>query len=340
MRIVKKFKVHRRELSDPRACMTIGASLYQLNGEMSKEQGGQHKELAPDEDACSADSPYARWTAGGSDLDSEDVFKYPPDAELLGTSWGSYLFSVPPTAHGRSERKVSIAKDPQTQSPVTKQSREHETPSIGNQSSPNRSILRTQSINSNSVSVAVANNLPAWDKAFRTHDRCTTAKSTCTSNSSIQPHPLFHRLLAALQETQEALDVCGINSSPLSVASRTMKQIQQQQAGGSDSQSCHLASEKCVKAVLEALVSQGKKMQEHAISLQKTATMMTRNQHQFAREQQDMQQMLETAFSSLMAQKVYNYNTCNMSLYTMILLQSKHWKRRKRHLKCKQSHVE
>lgn len=218
------------------------------------------------------DSPW--WTAGRSPgPDSEDVFKYP--TELLGTSWGSYLVSVPPTANapGRSEKKVIIAKDVQAQNQDIKQN-ELLVMSNHDQCSPKRSILRTPASQSNPV----------------------------TRNEAIQPHPLFHRLASSLQKAQEALQSCGINSSPLSEALTIVNKTQQQAMD--DANDSIRSCRECIESVLKALVCQGKKMEEYAISLQHTAAVLSRNQRQFTRDHHEMQQMMETAFSHIMSQKV------------------------------------
>lgn len=225
------------------------------------------------------DSPW--WIAGRSPgPDSEDVFKYPP--ELLGTSWGSYLFSVPPTATapGRSEKKVIIAEDVQAQNPDIKQNELLVIPNH-DQCSPKRSILRTPALK-----VAEA-----------------SQSDPSARNEATQPHPLFHRLASSLQKAQEALKSCGINSSPLSEALTIVNKTQEQAIGDADDsiQSCR----ECIESVLKALVCQGKKMEEYALSLQHTAAVLSRNQRQFTRDHHEMQQMMETAFSHIMSQKVH-----------------------------------
>lgn len=222
------------------------------------------------------ESPW--WSAGRSPgPDSEGVFKYPP--ELLGTSWGSYLFSVPPTATvpGRSEKKVVIARDTQARRPDIKQDEPPVIPSH-DQCSPKRSILRAPA-------VKVAEACPS------------------TRNVAIQPHPLFHRLAASLQKAQESLNSCGINSSPLSEALTAVNKTQQQAISDADE-----SIQSCIESVLKALVSQGKKIEEYAISLQHTAAALSRNQRQFTRDQHDMQQTMEAAYSHIMSQKVSGVN--------------------------------
>ena len=256
-------------------------------------------------DGSSTDSP---WMAGGSDVDAETVFKYPP--ELLGTSWGSYLFSGPPTAHGRSGRKVVIAEHPRTCGPGTDgRSGVRVPPAMSDQSSPKRGILRTPVVKSDHPAV-VASESPV---APRT--RATPTGASQTAASLTQPHPLFRHLLAALQAAQEGLDSCGVDNSPLSEACKLVRRKQHEVGGSHDTtttttedyaQSCELANEECVKAVLEALVLQAGKMQEHALSLQRTAAVLSRSRRQFAREQQDMQQAMEAALSYIVTQKVRN----------------------------------
>ena len=253
-----------------------------------------HKET--EGDGSSTDSP---WMAGGSDVDAETVFKYPP--ELLGTSWGSYLFSGPPTAHSRSGRKVVIAEHSRTCSPGTDgRSGVRVPPAMGDQSSPKRGILRTPVLKSDHTSAVAAGESPV---APRT--RATPTGAT----SLTQPHPLFRHLLAALQAAQEGLDSCGVDNSPLSEACKLVRRKQHEVGGTTTTTTeddAELANEECVKAVLEALVLQAGKMQEHALSLQQTAAVLSRSRRQFAREQQDMQQAMEAALSYIVTQKVRN----------------------------------
>ena len=194
------------------------------------------------------DSP-SWWKGEGTDLlNSEDTFKYPP--ELLGTSWGSYLISVPPTAHGgQSGRKVVIAD---TLNSVN--CKNGASQGLLQKSSPKRSILRTPG-------------------------RTITA----------EPHPLSQRLLATLRGAQEVMTSCGIDTSPLDHASATLKQKKNLRDN-----TTVMAGEECIEVVLDALVNQSRKLQEHAVTLHQTAIMLAKNQKQFVRDQQQFQQMVES----------------------------------------------
>ena len=195
-----------------------------------------------------ADTP--PWWREGGETDSEEAFKYP--SELLGTSWGSYLLSVPPTAQGRHSGNIA-----DTLNSLDEKNGELELHS-GTQkcSPPRRGILRTPATN-------------------------------CTSEEKkSQPHPLYQRLSSVLQEVEKAISSCGIDTAPLSHASRALTHKRRQETPS--------VGEEYVKVVLDALVCQSRKLQDHAVSLHHTAIMSAKSRQQFARDKQELQQMVDS----------------------------------------------
>jgi hypothetical protein len=214
------------------------------------------------EDERLADTPW--WKEGGAD-DLDESIMYPP--ELLGTSWGSYLASLPPTAG----RKVVLAgKDERT---ATRNGDKHGTSPL--RGSPRRST-------------------------FRNKDSSEPVAGTRRS----QPHPhSLQRLSTALQRALDSLVSCGIDASPLSRASATVNKFRTQQGGSIGVVVTSATEMTAEETVLEALACQAKIMEEHAMSLKHTAAVLTRNQEQFARDQLEMQQTIEAAFSQIVAQQ-------------------------------------
>lgn len=211
----------------------------------------------------------------GSDLEADDTFKYPP--ELLETSWSSYLFSLPPTA-GRSGRRVVISDDEHTQAGPKRKVRGQSQTAIDH-GPPKRSIL---------LSAVVGND------------------AAVTSATSCQPRPLLRSLIVTLEKAQKQLASCGIDSSPLLEARRTVETAREEGSLHPDTTTCRCAeaSARALEGVLAAVVLQAGKMQEYAAFLQLTAERLKKNQQQFAREQRELHQAMDTTISHIMAEKV------------------------------------
>ena len=207
-------------------------------------------------------------------------------AEFLSTSWGSYLFSLPPTA-GRSGRRMTI-----------------DSAHVGR--SENEAYEMSVS--------PTTHGLPS-----RSNHLCTVAMNARGGQNQL--HPLLHSLLSALSTTQKQLASCGIDSVPLGEACRLLDSnnqvpIQQEQTNHhSPTTSTPLCSESTVRLlehVLEALVLQAKRIQEHTNVLKRTAVQLRRNQQQFASGKQELQQAMEIALSHIMAEKVIAIFSSNL----------------------------
>ena len=202
------------------------------------------------------------WAVGSASDDQEEGPVYPPD--LLGTSWGSYLHSLPATAravHGcRPGRQVTVATLVERENKLVDHDGLKSNHSL--KESPKHPALQMQGA------------------------------------GSVQPRPSFQRLSAALQRAAESLASCGVESSPLTRASETVARLQKGQQRNQES------AEDCVDVVLGALVTQVKMIEEYAMSLKHTAAVLAKSQQQLARDQLEIQEQMEAAFSHIMAQKV------------------------------------
>ena len=211
---------------------------------------------------------------------NDSSFTYPQD--LLGTSWGSYLHSVPPTA-GRSSRKVVINPDPQPfQNKLP--------PVSADQASP-RGILRTP-----------------------------VAKDVGETSPKVQPHPLLQELqslVSAVIGVKDKLGQDGMDNSPLSSLCDTLvtthyelKQTLEQMSHSSDSSTDLLSSGflqlviKCLKTILQSLCEQGEKVQEQAVFLQQAGKQLSRNQRDFLKEHEELQCAIERSRAQLVIEKV------------------------------------
>ncbi len=239
-----------------------------------------------------------------SSLGNDHPFTYPPD--LLGTSWGSYLFSVPPTA-ARSSRKVVINATPQTLKlpPISAPSTDQE--------SPKRSILRTPVINDARTVLGRASRPARVEQA-----------------GEGQPHPLLQGLQSLVNvaaKTKEKISHSGIDSAPLSTLCETLVSSQYDlrqnlvdrlsaedrdtETSGStcssvDSVGLLQLVFKCLEATLQSLAEQGEKLKEKSEFLQQTGKHLNRSQRDFMREQNALQQAVETARTQLTIEQV-NY---------------------------------
>ncbi len=237
--------------------------------------------------------------SSSSSLDNDHAFAYPPD--LLGTSWGSYLFSVPTTA-ARSSRKVVINPAPQPLKlpPVSAPS---------NEQSPKRSILRTPTVKDGGAAPE------------RESKRRDPSEGECEHS---QPHPLLQSLQSLLNAavgTREKLSHCGVNSTPLSalcevltVAQHEVRQTLERSLcteGGDGGTVSSVVSFgllqlafKSLETALQSLAEQGEKLDEKAAFLQRTGKQLNRNQREFLREQNELQEAVEDARAHLAVEKV------------------------------------
>ena len=224
------------------------------------------------------------WAAGSSSTsleDQEDSFKYPQD--LLGTSWGSYLQSVPPTA-GQSSRRVVINVTPQTTqtkfSPLSSPSAVQ---------SPTRSILRTPLV-----------------KEGDPRERSLSGRAD-------EPHPLLNDLQSlfdTLATAKEKIGECGVSNSPLATLCGSLRSdlkravalmVSSNDANNSKVLSVLLG---LFKRIIQSLAKQGKKLQEQAVFLQQMGKQLSRSQVDFMKEQEEVQRALESARAQLIIEKV------------------------------------
>ena len=235
-------------------------------------------------------------SSGSSLLDerNDSSLGYPPD--LLGVSWGSYLHSVPPTA-GRSSRKVVINATPQ---PL-----ETKLPPISAASveqSPTRSILRT----------------PVVKEAGTVLVRPPKREEKVSGERS-EPHPLFvelHALINEVASSKEKMGEYGIDITPLSSLCETLvtsqnemkETVDQLVAVGSADSERLVATLRVViqylKALLQSLLEQGKKLQDQATFLQQTGRQMSKSQQSFMTEQEELQHAMERARAELAIERV------------------------------------
>ena len=201
----------------------------------------------------------------GRDLKAESNMDCSYPAEFLGTSWSSYLFSLPPTA-GRSGRKMPI-----------------DSAYVGR---PENEAYEM------SVS-PTTNGLPG------------RSDHNCTGQNQLHPHLLSLLSALSTMQKQLAsceIDSVPLNEACRLLDSNNHVPIQQEQLTSTPLWSENTV--RLLEGVLEALVLQVKRIHEHAIVLQQTAVQLRRNQRQFASEKQELQQAMEIALSHIMAEKV------------------------------------
>lgn len=227
------------------------------------------------------------WAAGSSSTsldEQEESFKYPQD--LLGTSWGSYLHSLPPTA-GQSSRRVVINTTPQT---VQTKLPPLSTPSAVQ--SPTRGILRTPLVKEGD---------PRGRKL---------------SSRADEPHPLLsdlQSLFDTLATAKEKIGECGVSNSPLAalcdsllgLRSDLKQAVSTMVSSSSDANNSKVLSVLLglFKRIIHGLAKQGKKLQEQAVFLQQMGKQLSRSQGDFMKEQEEVQHALESARAQLMIEK-------------------------------------
>lgn len=240
--------------------------------------------------------------SSSSSLDNDHSFAYP--ADLLGTSWGSYLFSGPPTA-ARSSRKVVINATPQPLKlpPIS-------APSL-DQTSPKRSILRTPGVKEGGTA---GGKVPLRLTARPDAHEAAAGEQECGQD---QPHPLLRGLQSlanAVAGVKEKLSYSGVDTTPLATlceglasSQHELRQTLEHSRFGEDSgvgAGVLRLAFTCLEAALQRLAEQGEKLKEKADFLQKTGKQLNRTQKELLKEQQELQETVERASAHLSAEKV------------------------------------
>lgn len=190
-------------------------------------------------------------------------------ADLLGVSWGSYLYSKPPS---RGEAEGQIDEDVE--------------PSSISQCDPHR-----------------GNQLSEHEAAE-------------DQNVANEPHPLLQHLeglMAALRKSKGELLKCGLDVSPLiplcnaTTASHSeLKQLMQALSrSGSECNTAVITSDlvhdlvEYLRAVLQGLVGQGRKLNVQAAFLQQMARQLSKTQRESLKEQREVQEAINASKSQL-----------------------------------------
>ena len=183
-------------------------------------------------------------------------------ADLLGVSWGSYLYSKPPS-RGEAEGQPTEDKSP---IPAPK------TPPI-------------------------------------------------VTSGANEPHPLLQHLeglMTALKKSKGELLKCGLDVSPLgplcnatTTSHEELKELMAALArAGSECNTAVITSDlvhnlvEYLRAVLQGLVGQGRKLNVQAAFLQQTARELSRAQRESLKEQREVQETIRASNSQLEAERV------------------------------------
>ena len=226
----------------------------------------------------------------------EGKMTYPQD--LLGVSWGSYLYSVPPTARGRNDQGSQILNSFQSKDVCTDATNANLKDNIVAMDQVGNSTLH------GILRVPQVNETPAQLK--QSSHQAKTVKLLCEEAHEHVDSQLLHSklqgLVKCLSDCKNELERCGFESVPLAnsllVTLKVKESASSNFKNSKDTDNNKLAmvseSEKVLHDVIEYLrrtaeqqVKQGKKLNEQALFLQKAGRQLVRN-HQNLLEEQAM----------------------------------------------------
>lgn len=255
-------------------------------------------------------------------------FQYPVD--ILGTSWGSYLHSGPPTRSGLAgacRRMMPEEKDSQLDQGVVKKSpvkRNRQKVTMMAAATPVRNTLCTEdTLQSNAVIGAKkdltqireeTSQLEVLESGTQTSDLPLNAHVNLTHKHSLLKK--VQNLMEMLATSKENITKCGINTDQLTtLRDRTLRSYTDLQQlvtstaisdDGAETLStgvlCEVTS--YLTEVLNTLVKQSEKIRDEATFLEKTGKQLNRTQEHFFKEQSEIQRAVEEARTQLIIEKV------------------------------------
>lgn len=221
-----------------------------------------------------------------SSLDQHQASGYPVD--LLGVSWGSYLYSSPPTrGEGKTDQELSGPKLPVSHGEVTGSSRERPDP-----------------VGKTSPTIAEAANEP----------------------HPLMQH--LQGLMTVMARSKAELIKCGLDVSSLTplcnattASHRELQELMAALGSGPECNTALLSSDlvhnlvEYLKEVLQGLVAQGKKLNVQAAFLQQTAKQLSRGQQESLKQQKEIQDAIKASRSQLDLEKVHALSNNARAIY-------------------------
>lgn len=240
---------------------------------------------------------------------SQGGFVYP--ADLLGTSWGSYLYSGPPTRSGlKGVIKQSEAVETKPDQSITTVLRKSSAKSNGKEMTdfmleahPKAFMGATKDLTQISENVSSSDEV-VCDKRSQALD-CQSNPPTARK----QRYPLFGKvqgLVKIINTANETITKCGVNTNKLN----TLKLCSKLEQLVSDGPICedvplvYCEVTDCLTEVFQGLIEQSKMIQREASFIQRTGKKLNKAQEQFFKEQNELQRALEEARTQLDIEKV------------------------------------
>lgn len=243
--------------------------------------------------------------------DVEGKISYPQD--LLGVSWGSYLYSGPPTARGRNDHGPQSSfqsKDVCTDATNIKDNSNIVTVGqIGN--STLHGILR----------VSQGKETPAH--LMQTSHQTKTVKLLCEeAHGHVNSQLLYSKLqdlVKCLSDSKTELEKCGLDTAPLANSLLAVLEVKEsapthiKSSNDSDGNKSTMLSKSdrvlhdviyYLKETTKQQVKQGKKLNEQALFLQKAGKQIGRNHQNLLEEQAVLELATERAREQLEKEKV------------------------------------
>lgn len=233
-------------------------------------------------------------------LDSSNNYHYPTDP--LGVSWGSYLFSVPPT------------RDP-SGGPSTPSAQAQERSLFGGNSAPEAKNSMTAGVPSSATPPR------QLDKTLTLSNKAGEKESSrAADHKSNEPHPLLQHLeglMIALVRSKQELTKCGLDVTPLTplcdatLAShndlkKLVKMLSMKNTGSESVISSDLVHNlvEYFREVLHGLIEQGRKVNVQAAFLQHTAKQLNRDHQRCLKEQSNTRDAIDSTKSQMELEKV------------------------------------
>ena len=253
-------------------------------------------------------------------------FQYPVD--ILGTSWGSYLHSGPPTRSGLAgacRRMMTEANDGQLEQGVIKKSPVKRNRPMMAATTSLRNTVCTQDTSQPKAIIGAKKDLTQISEEVSQLEKLEIGNQTTKVNvhtNVTHKYSLLKKvqsLTEMVATSKENIAKCGINTDQLTtLRDRTLgsytdlHQLVTSRAITDDGAEVLSSGVLCevtnyLTEVLSTLVRQSKTIQEEATFLEKTGKQLNRTQERFFKEQSQLQQAVEEDRIQLMIEKVGSY---------------------------------
>ena len=264
------------------------------------------------------DYSYQSSSSSSTSLEDDESFGVQYPTENLGTSWGSYLHSGPPTRAGAHRRLLRDAVNAEPEQKHVEGIEQKSKPQVVLVEPPAqiRSIIDTPQPTATSMPKRESLQSMGQVAEYNPHRHIKIPSSktvTLAPKNSLLGE--LKKLMEAIHTSHKAIAGNGLNSDQLESllditqkAFSALKQLAEEPVNDTGievlSTGVLVDTIDYLIQVLRALVQQSQKLQQDAVSIQKAGRQLSRNQEQYFREQREIHQAIEEARIQLIRERV------------------------------------